>query len=561
MKITEEFLKKILVDPKIVSSEDFDSAKKEARIKNQALNDLLVETDLISDDELGSLIADEIGIPFVNLRKIKISREILDIVPEMVAKKRGIIIFDRTSKGLKAALSNPDDLEIREFIERKTGETVIPYFATERDVKEALRAYKKGLEEELEMLVGKTLKELEEKKGQPEAISLPVAKIIDLILTSAWENRSSDIHLEPYSDKTILRYRIDGVLHDVLVLPKFCHDLLVSRIKILSELRTDIHETAQDGRFSLGVGKEKLDVRVSIVPIEEGEKVVLRLLSEKVRRFNLDDLGLSEREMEIIENSIKKPWGMILVSGPAGSGKTTTLYGMLKILNTRKVNIMTIEDPVEYDVEGINQIQVNPKTNLTFADGLKAIIRQNPDIIMVGEIRDKETASLAVNAAMTGHLVLSTFHSNDSATTLPRLQEMGVEPFLVTSTINIVISQRLVRKICPKCIESYELPISKIESFLKEKILSRGAKGEKIRLFRGRGCPLCQKTGYLGRIGIFELLEMKEPIKKLVMTRANASQIKEEAVRLGMKTMLEDGLEKMEQGITTLDEILRVTKE
>jgi len=560
MEIDEVFLKKILVDAGIISTTDFDSAKKQSADQNQLLEDFLVERGLINDEQLGALIADEIGIPFVNLRKTKIPEEILDIIPEIVAKTRGVIIFGRTSEGLKAALSNPDDLEIREFIERKTGEKVFPYFATRRDINEALRFYKKELKEELEMLVGRSLKELQEKVNQPEAISLPVTKIVDLILTSGYENRASDIHLEPYVDKTVLRFRIDGVLHDVLVLPKFCHEILLSRIKILSELRTDIHEAAQDGRFTFGKGKEKVDVRVSVVPIKEGEKAVLRLLSEKARRFDLEDLGLKESQLLIIERNIRKPWGLILVSGPAGSGKTTTLYGMLKVLNTRKVNIMTIEDPVEYDIEGINQIQVNLKTNLTFSEGLKAIIRQNPDIIMVGEIRDKETASLAINAAMTGHLVLSTFHANDSATTLPRLEDMGVEPFLVTSTVNMVISQRLVRRICPRCIESYEISAAKAATFWGSHFIAK-EKGGKIRLFRGRGCSLCQKTGYLGRTGIFEILEITEPIKKLVMVKANASQIKEEAQRLGMKTMLEDGFEKVEKGITTIDEILRVTKE
>ncbi len=575
MKIDEDFLKKILVDSGMISGADFDSAKKQAVEQETDLETSLIDNKFIADEQLGELIADKIDFPFVNLRKIKIPEELLEIVPEIVAKTRGIIIFGRDREGLRVALSDPADLETREFIERKTGEKVIPYFATSRDLKEALRFYKGELKEELETLAGKTIKEIEAKIGEPEAVNLPVAKIIDLILTSGYENRASDVHLEPYSDKTILRFRIDGILHDVLVLPKFCHEILLSRIKILSELRTDIHETAQDGRFTFGKGKEKIDVRVSIVPIQEGEKAVLRLLSEKARRFALADLGLGEGQLKVLERNLKKPWGMILVSGPAGSGKTTTLYGMLKVLNTRRVNIMTIEDPVEYDVEGINQIQVNPKTNLTFADGLKAIIRQNPDIIMVGEIRDKETASLAVNAAMTGHLVFSTFHANNSATTLPRLEDMGAEPFLITSTVNMIIAQRLVRKICPKCIESYEIPASRLPLFFannpfmelkkKRNVKLRGnhvaLRNGKVRLFRGRGCSLCQKTGYLGRTGVFEILEMSDPIKKLVMARANAGQIEEEARRLGMKTIVEDGWEKAEKGITTLDEVLRVIHE
>jgi type IV pilus assembly protein PilB len=387
--------------------------------------------------------------------------------------------------------------------------------------------------------------------------------MVDLILNYGYENRASDIHIEPYREKTLIRYRIDGVLHDFLTLPKIIHDFLISRIKILSKLRTDIHEAAQDGHFSFGAADEKIDVRVSVVPIEEGEKVVLRILSEKSRKFELKDLGLEVEEIDIIKENIQKSWGMILISGPTGCGKTTTLYALLKILNTREINICTIEDPIEYDIEGINQIQVNIKTGLNFSKGLRAIMRQDPNVIMVGEIRDEETAKLATNAAMTGHLVLSTFHATDISTTLPRLLEMGIDAFLVTTTLNLIIAQRLVRKICPKCIESYELPFSKVVNLLGEEAASKlpKTKKEQVRLFQGRGCSLCQNTGYLGRTGIFEILEIKESIKELIMRKVNADQIKAEAKKLGIKTMIEDGLRKMEKGITTLEEVLRATKE
>jgi len=282
------------------------------------------------------------------------------------------------------------------------------------------------------------------------------------------------------------------------------------------------------------------------------------MLAEKTRRFDLEELGLQKRDLQIVQRNIKRPWGMIIAAGPTGCGKTTTLYAILKILNTREVNIMTIEDPIEYDIQGINQIQVNPKTNLTFSQGLRAIIRQDPNIIMVGEIRDVETAKLAVNAAMTGHLVLSTFHATDASTTLPRLLDMEVEPYLVSSTVNIVIAQRLVRRICSKCIESYEMPFSRVKQLLGAELASKlpKTKQNKVRLFRGRGCPLCQNTGYQGRIGIFEILEMTDSIKKLIMAKANASQIREEAIKQGMVTMIEDGLQKVEIGMTTIEEIL-----
>ncbi len=515
---------------------------------------------MISSSELGSLIADELGYPFINLKSVKLNKEILNIIPEVVAKKQEIIVFDKTKEGLKVAMQQPENLEVREFIERKTGEKVIPYFATKTDILEALKAYKKEIKEEFEELIGKTVEEL--KKTKIESRSLPIIKIVDLILNYGYENRASDIHLEPYENKVILRYRIDGVLYDILTLEKNIHDFLVSRIKIMARLRTDIHEAVQDGHFSFSVGDEKIDVRVSVAPIEEGEKVVLRLLSERARRFDLKELGFSLNDLKIIKNNLRKPWGMILATGPIGCGKTTTLYAMLGILNTREVNIMTIEDPIEYDIEGINQIQVNPKTDLTFSQGLKAIIRQDPNIIMVGEIRDSETAKLAVNAATTGHLVLSTFHAIDAPSVLIRLQNMGIEPFIIASTVNIAIAQRLVRKICQKCIESYEMDFSEFSSLLPKDLVLKFPRTKKdtVRLFRGKGCPVCQETGYLDRIGIFEILEITESIRKLVMEKANTSQIREEAIRSGMTTMVEDGLGKVENAVTTLEEILKAVK-
>lgn len=560
VKLTQAFLKKILVDTSIVSPKDFDLAEKEAQERKELLEEIIVGKNLISDTELGILIADEIKFPFVNLRQTKINKEILSIVPEIVARKQKIIIFDRTKEGLKMAMADPGNLEIREFIERKTGEKVIPCFATNSDILKALGHYRKEIKEEFEEFMGKTLKEL--KKTKTANKSLPVIRMVDLILNYGYENRASDIHLEPYEKKIILRYRIDGVLHDILTLEKSVHEFLVSRIKIMARLRTDVHEAVQDGHFSFKTEDKKVDVRVSIAPIEEGEKVVLRLLSERARRFDLKELGLNSKGLTIIKRNLKKPWGMILSAGPTGSGKTTTLYAMLKILNTREVNIMTIENPIEYDISGVSQIQVNPKTNLTFSQGLKAIIRQDPNIIMVGEIRDKETAELAVDAATTGHLVLSTFHSNDASSVLIRLQNMGIESFIVVSTINIAIAQRLVRKICQKCIESYEMPVSKLSSFLSKDLIAKFPKTKKntVRLFRGKGCPICQETGYLGRIGIFEILEISEPIKKLVMEKTNASKIREQAIKLGMVTMFENGIEKVQNAVTTIEEILKAVR-
>jgi type IV pilus assembly protein PilB len=561
MRINEKFLKNTLVNSKLISEKDFDLVKKEAEEKDETIEEAIVEKGLISDEALGKVISDEIGLPFVNLEKIKLQKEVLEIIPDTMARKQGIIVFEKTDKGLKVATADPGNLEVLELIKRKTGENIIPYYATRKDILSALKYYKKEIKQELDYIIARNIEEFEKTKTRaPQA--LPIIKIIELILNYGYENRASDIHIEPYTEKTILRYRIDGVLHDILTLPRDIHGFLVSRIKILSKLRTDEHDSAQDGHFSFQTQKEKVDVRVSVVPIEEGEKVALRLLTEKTGGFDLEELGTQPRELGIIRENIKKSWGMILVAGPTGSGKTTTLYAILKVLNRREVNIFTIEDPIEYDILGINQIQVNLKTNLTFSQGLKAIVRQNPDIIMVGEIRDEETAKLATNAAMTGHLVLSTFHAIDTPTTLVRMSDMGIEPFLITSTINIIIAQRLVRKICPKCIESFEVSAEEVSKFLGPELALKFLKGrDKIRIFKGGGCPLCQKTGYLGRIGIFEILEMNPSIKNLVMQRANVSQIKAEAQKLGMTTMIDDGLKKVEEGITTLEEVVRAIKE
>ncbi len=563
MKLSEEQLKKITVDQGFIKEKDFSEAVKEAKAKNKDLEEVLIERNLIEEEQLGELIAQELGFPFVNLRKEIIDEELLKIIPEIVSRKQMAVVFARDKEGIKLATLHPENLDFIVNLEKKLGEKIFPYYATKGAINDILAKYKKPIKEEFEEIVKKGLEEIEVSVKK----ELPTIKIIDSIIEYGYQNKASDIHIEPQETKTIIRYRIDGVLHDILELPKAIHDFLIARIKILAHLRIDEHRAAQDGRFSKKFDDEKVDIRVSIVPITKGEKAVLRLLSEKIRRFNLEDLGLSENDLLKVRRNIEKPWGMILATGPTGSGKTTTLYAILKILNRREVNIATIEDPVEYDIEGINQIQVDPTTNLTFAEGLKAIVRQDPDIIMVGEIRDHETANIATNAALTGHLVLSTFHANDAPSTLPRLINLGVEPFLLASTVNLIIAQRLVRRICPKCITSRVL---KKEEILKtiiglpdvlEKLLSLFKTKESIRVYFGKGCRLCHDSGYLGRVGIFEILEMSEPIRELVMKRADASTIRREAINEKMTTMIDDGLNKVLAGITTLDEILKATRE
>jgi type IV pilus assembly protein PilB len=398
------------------------------------------------------------------------------------------------------------------------------------------------------------------KPGKIEAEDA-IVKIVQFILEYGYDNNASDAHIEPHERDSLIRFRIDGLLHDVFHLPKEMHDFIVARVKILSNLRTDEHFAAQDGKLRARFGSEKVDVRVSIVPIVGGEKIVLRLLSEKGRAFTLERLGLGKKDLAKVERAAAKPYGMILSTGPTGSGKTTTMYALLKILNQRDVNIATIEDPVEYDVDGVNQIQVNVRTNLTFASGLRSIVRQDPDIIMVGEIRDAETAGIAVNAAMTGHLVLSTLHTNDAATSLPRLLDMEVEPFLIASSVNIIVGQRLVRKICKSCIVSQEVVLAKFKGSIPEKVYAAAfGKKTKVRTFVGKGCNVCHGSGYAGRVGIFEVLEVTDRIRQLITERANAAVITQAAIEEGMTTMLEDGIGKVLEGVTTLEEVMRVVR-
>ncbi len=555
--LSNKKLKEILVEPGYIKEKDFNQALKEAKSKKASLEEVLLENNLIKQEHLGQLLAEKLGFRYVNLSKKTIKPEILKIIPEIAAKKQLIIAFAKDKDGLLVAMNEPDNLQLQHFLAKKSGEKIIPYFATKKDILEALRLYHKELKEEFSDLILRHLNLV--KTGGDE--NLPIIKIVESIIKYAYENRASDIHIEPFDDDTMIRFRVDGILHDVLAIPKEFHDLIVSRIKIMSNLRIDEHYSSQDGKIRFNLPEEKLDLRVSIVPVVKGEKVVMRLLAKNIRAFNLENLGLGIKELKKVKEDIKKPWGMILATGPTGSGKTTTLYAILKILNTRLINISTIEDPVEYDVEGVNQIQVNKETNLTFAKGLRSILRQDPDIIMVGEIRDEEAAKIALNSAMTGHLVLSTLHTNDAAAALPRLIEMKVKPYLIASTVILIIAQRLARKICPNCIKSYTMPKKEFLKLVPDDIADKFLSDKKkIRLYKGSGCKLCHKTGYVDRLGIFEVLEIDDSIRELIIKKATSQEIKNQAVKKGMKTMLEDGLEKAFLGKTTLEEILRVIK-
>lgn len=554
MLLPDASLKTILVkhglDEKTITS--LEAFATNSRI---SLQEAAIEKDTITDEELGRLIADSLSVPFVTLKTLTVPEDVFRLIPERLARKNKMVVFENGADGLKLALADPTIKGIQEMLARKTGKKVFSYYATERDIEDKLQMYRKNLQQAFDELLE------DELNLTHMADEAPVEKIVDMLITYAYRDKASDIHIEPEEKDSLIRFRIDGILHDVVVLDKKLHDRVVTRIKVLSRLRTDEHLSAQDGKMRMLVDDENLDLRISIIPITEGEKVVLRLLSSHFQQFSLLDLGMNETDLEKVNAAMNKSYGMILSTGPTGSGKTTSIYSILKILNTREKNITTIEDPVEYRMQGVNQIQVNVKTSLTFAMGLRSILRQDPNIIFVGEIRDSETAGIAVNAALTGHLVVSTLHTNDAATALPRLVDMKVEPFLVASTVNVIIAQRLVRKICEACKTQVVVKRSEVVNNLPEASVDKhfGKKAD-ITVFRGQGCKICHFTGYTGRIGIFEVLEMTEGIRKLITEKNDSDIIVKKAQEEGMATMLDDGLAKVLQGMTTLEEVLRVTK-
>lgn len=557
MGITDQLIKDLLIKATIIDENGLKPVIEYAKSSNSPLAEAVIEKDIVSDEHLGMLLSDYLKVPFVALSKITIPEDVFHIIPEKMARKQRVIPFAITPEGVKLAMADPTNKEVQDMIIKKTGLPVIPHLATERDIYNTLKIYRKDLQVTFDSLIQSDT----DASGMMVVKDAPIGKIVDGIIGYGYQDKASDIHIEPQEHQSLVRFRIDGILHDVLFLPKALHDQVVTRIKVLSRLRTDEHLSPQDGKMRIKLDEEDLDIRVSILPIAEGEKVVLRLLASRFRLFSLIDLGMNEVDLKRVNNAYNRSFGMILSTGPTGSGKTTSIYAMLKILNTREKNITTIEDPVEYRIKGVNQIQVNAKTNLTFANGLRSILRQDPNVIFVGEIRDNETAGIAVNAALTGHLVLSTLHTNDAATALPRLTDMKVEPFLVASTVNVIIAQRLIRKICEMCKGSIVINRSVLLNNISEQITAKyfGTNSE-VRVYRGRGCKICHNTGYVGRIGIFEVLEVSKEIKKLITQKNDSDVILQQAIAEGMTTMLEDGLDKVVKGLTTIEEVLRVTK-
>ncbi|OGF27892.1 hypothetical protein A2303_05930 [Candidatus Falkowbacteria bacterium RIFOXYB2_FULL_47_14] len=567
-------LKDILIKTEVLTAADYDKYQHEAEAANMDTADYLTEKKIISPVALFENAANYYKIPFIDLKNQTIRKDVLFSIPEPIAVTHKIIAFDSNDKELKLAVINPDALDILEFLKKKTGLTLKIHLTTPENIKDALKQYHKSLKAEFDYLsADKTAKEGKNLKQLAE--DLPVVRIVDTLLEYSIIEGASDIHIEPEEKNVLVRYRIDGIMHRVMVLPKTVQSGIVARIKILANLKVDEHRLPQDGRFKIANEEYKVSFRVSIIPTFDGEKIVLRLLKESAQVLSLEQLGLQSGPLGVLKSNIDKPHGIIFVTGPTGSGKTTTLYTVLNILNKPEVNISTIEDPIEYRMPHINQSQTNSKIGYTFASGLRAFLRQDPDIIMVGEIRDQETAEIAIHAAMTGHLVLTTIHTNDAATTMPRLSEMGVPAFLISTTVNIIIAQRLVRKICPNCIQSFNLSADNVrelekqmnmENILKtmekEKSILDAKKGLGSLLFyRGKGCKRCNNTGYKGRIGIYEVMENNADIASLILKGASAREINTQAIKGGMITMVEDGFIKAKNGITTIEEIMRVTKE
>lgn len=569
MHITDEKLKSIVLDSGLVQEEDFTSLREESRRSGQSIANVLIGSGRIPEDYFAELLSPYYGAPVVNLKKETLSQEVIGLIPEVYAKSKDVILFafDNEKKIAHLAMLDPFDYDTIEYVRAKLGAWVEPYLTTFSSLRYGLKHYKKNIGVEFNDVISENIEQsltiAEDKDLSKTASAVPIVTILDNIMDHAVALSTSDIHFEPLERELLVRFRIDGIMHEILSLPKVIAPVLVARVKILGNLQIDEHRTPQDGRFRFEMDDgSNLDVRVNIMPVFHGEKVEMRLLKSSARPLTLKDLGMSDESIVLLYDEIKKPHGMILVTGPTGHGKTTTLYAVLHILNTPSVNITTIEDPIEYEFPRVNQTQVNPKAGITFANGLRALLRQNPDIIMIGEIRDNETVEIAVHAALTGHLVLSSLHTNDAPSALPRLLDMGAPAFLLSSTVNLVIAQRLVRKICTSCIESY--PTSpEIVRLIKAQMQLLGKPDVNVpgTLFRGKGCKVCGNSGFQGQIGIFELFRVTDAVRELILREAPVSEVRKKAIDDGMTTMFEDGLNKVEKGVTTIEEILRVVKE
>jgi type IV pilus assembly protein PilB len=586
MVINEEQFKKVILEAGLISRSELDVLIKKAESKNQKLGDILLSDGKISETDLKKMEAFVLEIPFISLVNKKIDFSILSLIPEPIARNHNIIAYKKNDVGLEVAMLDVDDLPIIDFIKKRSGEKILPRLTDTNSIKSALVQYRKSLQDDFNNIIqsevaslkntssSQSVEEGEKTEEELKALAedLPVVKIVDSLISHAILQNASDIHIEPGENDLTVRYRIDGILHDAMVLDKNTAPGITTRIKVLANLKLDEKRLPQDGRFKLEQNGDKISFRVSTLPTFYGEKVVARILKEDSHGFSLESLGFHGEGLERIHDSLKQRIGMILATGPTGSGKTTTLYTMLEILNKPEVNISTVEDPIEYQIKHVNQTQVKPEIGLTFANGLRSLLRQDPDVIMVGEIRDNETAGLAVNASLTGHLVLSTIHTSSAAGAIPRLIDMGILPFLIISTVKTIIAQRLVRKLISNK-EKYFLSADEIKNLAKvvdldrmllilknEKIIGPEDKWETVPFYK----PVKSNEspdGYLGRIGIHEVLKVSSSIKEMIIRGSSQDEIEVQAKKEGMITILEDGVFKAVSGQTSLEEVFRVVSE
>ena len=592
-----EPLKNFLIDSRLVTRKDFEATETEAKENNSRLEDLLISKGYLTEDDLRRAKSYVLGIPFVDLKKGRIPKDILALIPEPLARKHNLVAYKKTGESLEIAMLDPLDLDAIDFIKKGSSLKILPRLTDTESMKNALVQYQKSLKADFGDIIQKeslNLKmaspeesggaegeEKEEKEGDlaKMAEDLPVVRMVDSLLAHAILQKASDIHIEPFENELVIRYRLDGILHDAMILPKKTAPGITARIKVLSNLRLDEKRLPQDGRFKIETHGQNVSFRVSTLPTQFGEKVVMRLLPDSIHGYTLESVGFHGEGLEKIQQAVKRTTGLVLVTGPTGSGKSTTLYALLDILNTPDVNISTIEDPIEYQISRINQTQVRPDIGLTFATGLRTLVRQDPDIIMVGEIRDRETSGLAINASLTGHLVLSTLHTNSAAGTIPRLLDLGAEPFLLVSTLEVIIAQRLVRRLCPER-EAYHPTEAEIKSLAtkanldrvldclkKEKIIKPTDTWSTISFYHPKvvsGATAGQSTcpeGYAGRVSISEVLGVSRALRDLIVKGASAEDLAEQARSEGMLTMLEDGIFKAVQGVTTIEEVLRAVTE
>ncbi len=601
MRIADKIVEDFLQHSGKVTAEQLAQLREQEKSEKRPLQDLAVAGNIITEKDLTKLYADAVDVPFVDLNPKDIKRELFKQLPERIARQYNAVVFDVDKDGIKyVAMADPDDIQAVNFLQKQLGNNLRVYVAPENQIQAALETYRGNIAGELTKVISSDELSPEEDEETVDENDLkedsPIAQTVNLIIEYGVKAGASDIHIEPREKYVVVRYRIDGILREANKLPRRVLNALVSRIKILANLKIDEHRAPQDGRFKIAVGSQVFALRVSTLPIVDGEKVVMRILNESVKAATLEELGFWGNALKLLEQAIVQPHGMILVTGPTGSGKSTTLFSVLSQLNTPSVNISTVEDPVEYRIQGVNQTQVNPIAGMTFANGLRSLLRQDPNIIMVGEIRDTETADLAVQAALTGHLVFSTLHTSDAATCLPRLMDMGVEPFLIASTVRVVIGQRLVRRLCQDCRELYTpddgvinrireaFALQSAHDFAEINDLERQALKDGIgldktgdgkaaisdlsstdktieRLWRAHedGCTTCNHTGYRGRIGIYEVLDNNQLVQKAIVTNSTSEALEALAVNGGMITMHVDGLIKSLRGQTTLEEVLRVT--